>query len=321
MQSYDGNMQPAAPGSRLQSRLTSRPIAACRTQLVNFGTDQKGRHMDNKAPETLLKRERVRDYILELIEARRPGDAIPSERALSAELGVSRPTLRAAADDLVATGLLVREHGRGMFVAPQKITQELVSGQHSLSAPLAGGSWSSRLLEFATVQAGARVGRKLQLSPAASIVYIARLRLVDGAPIAIEHLHIPAELVPDLSEQELEAGDLYEHLRDHHQVQVHEAVQAIEPTVVTQAEAALLGVPELSPPCSSSGSPPTPEGTPSNTSTRSTAATATASSPGSPLVPRPQSPRRAANIIPASRQGFRTPRSHLLVHCRRCPVR
>ncbi|MFF0052089.1 GntR family transcriptional regulator [Streptomyces sp. NBC_01550] len=203
--------------------------------------------MDNKAPETLLKRERVRDHILELIEARRPGDAIPSERALSAELGVSRPTLRAAVDELVATGLLVREHGRGMFVAPQKITQELVSGQHSLSAPLAGGSWSSRLLEFATVQAGARVGRKLQLSPAASIVYIARLRLVDGAPIAIEHLHIPAELVPDLSEQELEAGDLYEHLRDHHQVQVHEAVQAIEPTVVTQAEAALLGVPELSP--------------------------------------------------------------------------
>ena len=64
--------------------------------------------------------------------------------------------------------------------------------------PQAAGAWSSRLLEFTTIQAGARVGRKLRLSPAAEIVYVARLRLVDGAPMAIEHLHIRADLVPGL---------------------------------------------------------------------------------------------------------------------------
>ncbi|GGX70104.1 GntR family transcriptional regulator [Streptomyces fructofermentans] len=203
--------------------------------------------MDADAPGAVLKRERVRDFILELIESQHPGDAIPSERALCARLGVSRPTLRAAVDELVAAGLLVREHGRGMFVAPEKITQELVSGQQSLSLPPASGVWSSRLLEFTTIQAGARVGRKLRISPGAAIVYVARLRLVDGAPMAIEHLHIRADLVPGLSAQELEAGDLYEHLRERHGVHVQEAVQAIEPTVVTRAEAELLDVPELSP--------------------------------------------------------------------------
>ncbi|MFE0103381.1 GntR family transcriptional regulator [Streptomyces sp. NPDC059009] len=203
--------------------------------------------MDTQAPGAVLKRERVRDVILELVESRSPGDPIPSERTLCAELGVSRPTLRAAVDELVASGVLIREHGRGMFVAPAKITQELVSGRETLTAPLAGGTWSSRLLEFTTVPAGARVGRKLRVSPAAEIVYIARLRLVDGAPMAIEHLHIPATLVPELSAEELESGDLYEHLREHHGVRVHEAVQAIEPTVVTRAEAEPLDVPELSP--------------------------------------------------------------------------
>lgn len=35
-----------------------------------------------------------------------------------------RPTVRAAVDELVVAGLLVREHGRGMFVAAEKITQD-----------------------------------------------------------------------------------------------------------------------------------------------------------------------------------------------------
>ncbi len=195
----------------------------------------------------VLKRDRVREFLLELVESRHPGDAIPSERTLCSRLEVSRPTLRAAVDELVAIGVLVREHGRGMFVAPEKITQEMVSGDHSLALPQAAGAWSSRLLEFTTMPAGARVGRRLRISPAAEITYVARLRIVDEAPMAIEYLHIPAELVPGLTAEELEGGDLYEHLRTQHGVQVREAVQSIEPTVTSEAESRLLDVPVLSP--------------------------------------------------------------------------
>ncbi|MDL2079013.1 GntR family transcriptional regulator [Streptomyces sp. GXMU-J15] len=203
--------------------------------------------IDAATSGAILKRERVRDAILELIEARRPGDAIPSERTLCSQLGVSRPTLRAAVDELVVAGLLVREHGRGMFVAAEKITQELVSDPNSMSLPQAGGVWTSRLLELRRHPAGARVSRKLRISPAAEILYVARLRLVDGSPIAIEHLHVRTDLAPGLTSDELQQGDLYEHLRDRHDIRVSEAVQSIEPTVVTRAEAELLQVPELSP--------------------------------------------------------------------------
>ncbi|MER7936544.1 MULTISPECIES: GntR family transcriptional regulator [unclassified Streptomyces] len=195
----------------------------------------------------VLKRERVRDHILQLTESLHPGDAIPSERSLCDILQVSRPTLRAAVDELVAAGVLVRRHGRGMFVAPEKITQELVSDSAGMTLPQASGTWSSRLLEFTTHAAGARVGRRLHVSPAADIVYAARLRLVDGAPMAIEHLHIPADVAPSLTAGELESGDLYEHLRERHRVQVSKAVQTIEPTVVSPAESRILEVPHLSP--------------------------------------------------------------------------
>ncbi|RKE16916.1 GntR family transcriptional regulator [Streptomyces sp. TLI_171] len=196
-----------------------------------------------------LKRDQVREYLRELVESLTPGDPIPSERALCTQLGVSRPTLRAGVDELVAAGLLVREHGRGMFVAPAKIVQELApagGGESSFTVPRASGSWTSRVLEFAALPAGPAIGRKLRLSPAAEILHIALLRLVDGEPMAIEHLHIPADLVPGLAPADLESGDFYDLLAAHG-VRVHEAVQAIEPTVVSDREARVLAVPALSP--------------------------------------------------------------------------
>lgn len=45
----------------------------------------------------------------------------------------------------------------------------------------------------------------------------------------------------------MENGDFYQHLKERHGVQVSEAVQTIEPTVVTRGEADLPDVPELSP--------------------------------------------------------------------------
>ncbi|WP_328490675.1 GntR family transcriptional regulator [Streptomyces zaomyceticus] len=193
-----------------------------------------------------LKRERVREHLLGVIDGRRPGDAIPSERTLCATLGVSRPTLRAAVDELVATGLLVREHGRGMFVAPDKITQELVAEHRAAGAPRSRGDWTSTVLRLRTVRAGARIGRRLAISPAAELVHVTRLRHVDGAPIALEHLHVPADLVPGLTAADMEGG-FYAHLRERRGIRTAHAVQSIEPTVLSEEEAALLEVPVLSP--------------------------------------------------------------------------
>lgn len=203
--------------------------------------------MVSEPSRSAVKRERVRDYLMELVESCAPGDPIPSERTLCEQLGVSRPTLRSAVDELVTTGLLVREHGRGMFVARAKITQELAPARDAYRLPQASGSWASRVLEFTTVQAGARVGRRLHISPAAEITYIARLRLVDDEPMAIEYLHVPAALVPGLRAEDMESGDFYDFLRERHGVRVHEAVQSIEPTVTNEEEARLIGVPVLSP--------------------------------------------------------------------------
>ena len=67
----------------------------------------------------------VRDEILGMLDELRVGDALPSERRLASELGVSRPTLRAVIDELVREGLLLRRHGSGTYVAEPKIALPL----------------------------------------------------------------------------------------------------------------------------------------------------------------------------------------------------
>jgi GntR family transcriptional repressor for pyruvate dehydrogenase complex len=46
----------------------------------------------------------------------KPGDRLPAERELAAELGVSRPSLREAIQKLVSRNLLVSRHGGGTYV-------------------------------------------------------------------------------------------------------------------------------------------------------------------------------------------------------------
>jgi GntR family transcriptional regulator len=191
-----------------------------------------------------VKRAEVRERLRQLINSRQPGDVLPSERNLSEELGVSRPTLRAAMSDLERDGLLVREHGRGTFTGSRKISQELApTPTGEFNVPPADGTWFSRVIEFATQVAGARLGQRLQVSPGTELLYVTRVRIVDGSPMAIERILLPASLVPEIAPADFESGALYELLRMRYEVVASTAVQTTEPTVTDPAESELLGVP------------------------------------------------------------------------------
>ena len=191
-----------------------------------------------------MKRAQVREQLRDLISARQPGEALPSERDLSDQLGVSRPTLRAAIEDLTRDGLLVRRQGRGTFTSPRKVMQELApTATGDFNVPPAAGDWRSRVVTFQLEPAGARLGRRMQLSPSDELVSVVRVRIVDDEPMAIERILLPAAIVPGIAPPDFESGSLYQLLRIRYEVVVTDAIQTTEPTVIDADESALLGVP------------------------------------------------------------------------------
>ena len=195
----------------------------------------------------MTKQSETRDRVLDLIEQLGVGEAIPSERQLSTDLGVSRLTVRAALDDLVREGYLVRRRGSGTFVSEPKIAQELTMTSFSEDMRRRGLHPESRTLELRVVPAGARLGRFLHVSPSEPIVVAKRLRLADRETMAIETLHVREALVPGLTGDDLERESFYELLRERYGIVIVGGVQTIEPTVTNEDESAALGVPLHSP--------------------------------------------------------------------------
>jgi GntR family transcriptional regulator len=195
----------------------------------------------------MTKQRETRERVLELIEPLSVGDAIPSERQLGVDLSVSRLTVRAALDELVREGYLVRRRGAGTFVAEPKVAKGIDITSFSDDMRARGLTPGSRTLDMREIPAGARLGRILHVSPSESVLAVKRLRLADGEPMAIELLHTRLSLVPGLTAAELETNSFYDLLGDRYGISIVGGTQTVEPTVTNEEESAALGVPLHSP--------------------------------------------------------------------------
>jgi GntR family transcriptional regulator len=189
----------------------------------------------------------LRDAIQEQIEQAGwvPGDQLPGDQELCEVYGVSRTVVRQALQELSFKGSIVRQRGRGTFVAEPKISS--TSLVHSLMGfqedmDERGLELNNEVLDKVMLPADAKIAQYLDLEALAPIVKLERLRFVESEPIVHVTSYLPYDLCPTIMNADLSEQSLYAFLDDECGLRVARGRRGIEAVAVNEREARLLQI-------------------------------------------------------------------------------
>lgn len=173
-----------------------------------------------------------------------PGDRLPSDHELCRTYDVSRTVVRQALSELETAGLIERVKGRGTFVAHPKTAEGLVQSLTGLYEDVAarGGHLVSQVLHCEVIPADDAVARGLQIAVGAPVVFLERLRFVDGQPWVLTATHIPYDLAPGLESEDFSQQSLYAVLERKYGIELKSGRRGVEASVAGSALARQLGI-------------------------------------------------------------------------------
>jgi GntR family transcriptional regulator len=174
----------------------------------------------------------------------KPGDVIPSEKKLCERFGVSMGTVRKAVDELSAEGVLIRQQGRGTFVARHSQDRYLFSYFHIVRQDGVKEYPQVELVEFGRVKANAEAATRLGADAGARLLRVVNLLSIGGEPVVIDEISIPESLFPRLTEKRLRERrtTLYQLYQDEFDITVVRTVERVRAVKADAAKARLLGV-------------------------------------------------------------------------------
>jgi len=188
--------------------------------------------------------QQIKELLLERIASGEwsPGTFIPSEAALAASYAVSVGTLRKALNELVAESVVIRQQGKGTAVATHDADSALFRffniRRHDGTRCLPISLVLSRVLRKASVDEI----RELNLAPGAKVIYIQRVRELDGKPAVLESIALDAVRFGELRTQpEALPNTLYHLYQQRFGSTVAHADETIVAIVAKEAEVKHLG--------------------------------------------------------------------------------
>lgn len=169
-----------------------------------------------------------------------PGARLENEISLADRLGLSRPTVRRAIQELVDKGLLVRRRGIGTQVVHGAVSRRIELTSLFDDLERGGKTPSTEVLEVGEVPADGVVAEQLGLDVGTPVLHLRRVRLADEVPIAVLENFLPPTFT-DIDSENLGKTGLYQLLRNRG-VTMRVARQKIGARKATAQEARLLGL-------------------------------------------------------------------------------
>jgi GntR family transcriptional regulator len=176
-----------------------------------------------------------------------PHSALPGERPLMTQYGVSRATIRQAIGELCSEGVLYRLPRRGTYVAAPKFSAtlgELIGFSEELQER--GLLAETAVLGLSVGPAEPGEAESLEIPAGTPIMRIERLVRVEGAPLFYDHTALPEAVGEGMTAAEIRSVPLYT-LIERRGVRLGVGDQTIEAVRATAREAARLQVSEGAP--------------------------------------------------------------------------
>lgn len=156
------------------------------------------------------------------------GERLPSEAALIDHFGVARMTVRQAVQDLRSEGLVVSEHGRGVFVRPAPPIRRLASDRFArrhrasgkaaftVEAEKSGYTPQVDNITVTREKPNPTVAERLRLTTDDDVVVRSRRYLADGRPVETAISYIPAAFAQNTKIEQVDTGPggIYARLED-----------------------------------------------------------------------------------------------------------
>ncbi|PAV31141.1 GntR family transcriptional regulator [Virgibacillus profundi] len=168
----------------------------------------------------------------------RENEKLNSERELCEIYNMSRITVRQALQELKREGYIYKLHGKGTFVAPKSINQNLVK-LYSFTEEMKkmGKTPTTEVLSFKQITVDEHLASKMEVDPYEEAFQVVRLRLADKEALLYETSYLPKKIFPKLKETDLNKRPMYDIFYQDYQVSVTKAIERFAATSVGEAEA------------------------------------------------------------------------------------
>ncbi|OOG27685.1 GntR family transcriptional regulator [Thioalkalivibrio denitrificans] len=174
----------------------------------------------------------------------KPNEAIPSESRLAERFDVSIGTVRKAIDELTAERILVRQQGRGTFVAAHTQSRFLYHFYHVVDEDGIKRFPTPELLQFRRIRAEQNVATRLGLDKGARVIHARNLLRIEGYPVEVNDIYVDAEVFEGLDRDTFSnrPGTIYQLYQERFGLNIIRTSEQLRAVAVDESEANLLDI-------------------------------------------------------------------------------
>lgn len=205
-------------------------------------------HLDKNSPVPMYFQ--IKQAIIKAIKngLYQTGDQLPTELEFCQELGISRPTIRQAFQELINEGYITRMKAKGTFVSKPKVDgfffKKLTSYNDEMKQ--LGLTPKTNLLLQEVEEADEVVARHLKINEKDRVLHLARLRYADDEPMVYVHTYVPCDKFKGIENENFNKQEtsLYELMKKKYNMPIAYLDRTIEAINATNELSSLLQINE-----------------------------------------------------------------------------